>query len=707
MAKTRNARAITNKTTTFDGDKARDRNPHDRRRASTQRTVVTTTPVETTTTTMSRSSVTTTTTETRDGVVISTTTTTSPCLSLMAPTPVRTASDYTTTPVFKRNSLFVSEDTVDARYVVVSGGSVSGLGKGTAISSLGVVLKSYGYRVTAIKIDPYLNVDAGTMSPYEHGEVYVLDDGGEADLDLGNYERFLDITLSSAHNITSGKIYEKVIKRERTGDYLGKTVQMIPHVTDAVQDWILQVAAQPTSKSPGAPHICLIELGGTVGDIESAVYLEALQQFQHRAGIENVCMIHVGLVPVMGVVGEQKTKPCQHSVKLLREAGIKPDFLFCRSEQPLHDETRAKLALFCQTPEDHVISLHDVANVYKVPLMLDEQNVGKLVLERLHLDVDGPTRTIKNGLPPSPAINTTTVDSSSPANLTDWRALAEKAEKISEDVVIGVVGKYTGLQDSYLSVIKSLKHASIDAGVRLVIEWIEASDLEPNQRTHAPERYDSAWKRLKECNGILCPGGFGDRGIEGKALCARYCRETNTPYFGICLGLQTAVISYCRDVLGLEDANSAEFDPSANTQCCVFMPEVSTTAMGGTMRLGSRVTIIKDPDSLAYKLYGGQPVVYERHRHRYEVNPQLVPQLEAAGMRFVGIDERGQRMEIAEIPSLDFFLCTQFHPEFKSRPMRPSPPFLGFVLAASGKLSSRLEADGGFLKPGCGWLAHH
>jgi CTP synthase len=578
------------------------------------------------------------------------------------------------------------------KYVVVTGGTVSGLGKGTAISSLGALLRMHGVRLTSIKIDPYLNVDAGTMSPFEHGEVYVLEDGSEVDLDLGNYERFLDVTLGASHNITSGKIFDQVIKRERTGEYLGKTVQLIPHVSDAVQDWIASVGQQGVDRT-GQPDVCLIELGGTVGDIESGVYLEALQQFMYRVGPENFIMMHVGMVPVMGVVGEQKTKPTQQSVRKLREAGLRPDFLFCRCETPLEDATRKKLSQFCQTPVEHVISLHDVSNIYRVPLLLMQQGLGVAVCKRL----DIPYRELDLSMPRELGAPM------SMSSIADWKMMADRVDLLTEEVVIGIVGKYTGLADSYLSVLKSLKHATIEAGLHLVIEWIESTDLEPNMRSMDASRYDSAWRRLKMVNGILCPGGFGDRGIEGKALAAKYCRESNMPYFGICLGLQTAVIDFARHELGWEGANSQEFDENTKYPVVVFMPEVSTTAMGGTMRLGSRATIIRNPESLAGKVYGKQPVVYERHRHRYEVNPAMVGQLEAKGLKFSGQDERGQRMEIVEIESHPFFLACQFHPEFKSRPMVPSPPFLGFVLAAAGKLKERLDQDGGALKVGTGW----
>ena len=572
------------------------------------------------------------------------------------------------------------------KFVVVSGGTVSGLGKGTAISSLGVVLKAHGYRVTSIKIDPYMNFDAGTMSPFEHGEVFVLEDGGESDLDLGNYERFLDVTLTARHNLTSGKVYDQVIKRERAGDYLGKTVQMVPHVTDAVQAWIQEVSQQAVDGEPGVPDICLIELGGTVGDIDSAVYLEALQQLQYKVGTENFCNIHVALVPVMGVVGEQKTKPCQHSVKLLRGAGIKPDFLFCRSDTPLETSTRNKLSLFCQTPNDHVLSLHDVSNVYRVPLLLEEQKAGELVLKRLGLPVFAPVTDR-----PAPSMHL-------------WEAMAARWDRVNNlneftaEISIGIVGKYNGLSDSYLSVIKSLQHSALEASIKMKIVWIDSSDLETGAAG-----YDAAWTALRSVSGVLVPGGFGDRGIEGKIAAGQFARTHNVPYFGICLGLQTAVIGFARDTLGLEDANSSEFCPTTTNPVVMFMPEQTGLQLGGTMRLGNRVTIIKDPHSLANKLYGNKPVVYERHRHRYEVNPQFVAAIEAKGLRFSGHDDRGQRMEIAELPTHPFFVASQFHPEFTSRPLKPNPIFLGFVLAAAGLLQDRLAKDGGALQPGSAW----
>ena len=537
----------------------------------------------------------------------------------------------------------------DMKYVVVSGGVLSGLGKGVTASSIGVLLKSAGLKVTAIKIDPYLNSDAGTMSPFEHGEVFVLDDGGEADLDLGNYERFCNLNLYKDNNITTGKVYSDVIEAECRVDYLGKTVQVIPHVTDAVQDWIERIAAVSADGTGETPDACVIELGGTVGDIESSPFIEALRQFQFRAGRENVCFVHVSLVPVMGPVGEQKTKPTQHTVKELRGLGITPDVLVCRAETPLAQDTREKLAAFCHVAPNAVMSAHDVSNIYRVPLLLRDQGICEA------LDID---------------CNATDM-------MTRWEAMADRVDNLGEDVHIAMVGKYTGLTDSYLSVIKSLQHASYEVNRTLVIDWIEASNLEDNSHED--------WATLKSADGILVPGGFGDRGIEGKILAANYARTSQTPYLGICLGLQVATIEFCRNVLGMKDANSTEFDENTPEPAVVFMPEISKTHLGGTMRLGSRPTIFQVEDCMMRRLYGGGQQVDERHRHRYEVNPDLIAKIEAEGLVYVGKDETGQRCEIFELEGHPYYVGVQYHPEFKSRPEKPSPPFLGLLRAATGK----------------------
>ena len=545
------------------------------------------------------------------------------------------------------------------KYVVVTGGVLSGLGKGITASSIGVLLKSAGLRLTSVKIDPYLNSDAGTMSPFEHGEVFVLDDGGEVDLDLGNYERFLDVALTRENNITTGKVYANVIEKERRGDYLGKTVQVVPHITNEIQDWIERVAHVSADGSGESPDACVIELGGTVGDIESAPFIEALRQFQFRVGQDNVCFVHVSLVPVMGPVGEQKTKPTQHTVKELRGLGIIPDILVCRSEKPLEEETRAKLAAFCHVGKDAVVSAHDVSNLYQIPISLYEQSVLNKVSNHLGFEVP-------DSLP----------------MLDDWKEMADKIDHLEEEVNIAMVGKYTGLSDSYLSVIKALQHSAFTVDRKLVIDWIESTDLDPHDVT---EKHDEAWELLRAADGILVPGGYGNRGVEGKIAAANYARVNNVPYLGVCLGLQIATIEFCRNVLGLENANSTEFDENTPNPAVVFMPEISKTHMGGTMRLGTKPTPFLVDDCKMRRLYGGADHVDERHRHRYEVNPDLIEQIEAAGLKYVGKDETGQRCEIMELENHPYFVGTQYHPEFKSRPNRPSPPFLGLLKAAVGQ----------------------
>ncbi|GJQ09160.1 hypothetical protein GpartN1_g5250.t1 [Galdieria partita] len=558
------------------------------------------------------------------------------------------------------------------KFVLVSGGVISGIGKGLTASSLGVLLKSCGWRVTSIKIDPYINVDAGTMSPFEHGEVFVLDDGGEVDLDLGNYERFLDINLTSESNITTGKIYQQVIEKERQGMYLGKTVQVIPHVTDAIQDWILRVSKKPVDESGLPPEICVIELGGTVGDIESMPFVEALRQLKYHVGEDNFCSVFVSLVPELGVVGEQKTKPTQHGVKNLSSMGLSPQLIVCRSERPLLPETKQKLGLFCQVPPEAVVSVHDVSNTFRIPLMLQEQGVCNLLIRSLKLVWRLPTL------------------------LERWNHMASNADIFQSTTNIAVVGKYTGLTDSYLSIVKALLHVGMSLHIQVNIHWVSAEDLEVSNNSNSSGNrkenslhqrgtvYDKAWQTLSTCDGILLPGGFGTRGIEGMLMACRYARESNKPFLGICLGMQVAIIEIARNVVGMSDGSSEEFDSNASTKVIIYMPEIDKSRMGGTMRLGSRVTRIRNLDSLGFKLYRSE-FIHERHRHRYEVNPLLVKDLEEYGnISFTGCDETGQRMEILEIPKHRFFMGTQYHPELKSRPGRPSPPFLGFIMAASG-----------------------
>lgn len=558
------------------------------------------------------------------------------------------------------------------KYVLVTGGVVSGLGKGVTASSIGLILKACGLRITSIKIDPYLNTDAGTMSPFEHGEVFVLDDGGEVDLDLGNYERFLDIKLTRDNNITTGKIFQSVFEKERRGDYLGKTVQVVPHVTDAIQEWIERVAHIPVDGIEGPADVCVIELGGTIGDIESMPFIEALGQFSYRVGTENFCLVHVSLVPVLNVVGEQKTKPTQHSVKGLRSQGLAPNILACRSTKELDENVKDKLSRFCHVPLHNIISLYDVSNIWHVPLLLRDQKAHHAILKVLNLE----------GVACQPALG-------------EWTSRAELCDRLHEPVRIAMVGKYTGLSDSYLSVIKALLHASVACCRKLCIDWVPASDLEVATAKENPDAYRSSWTLLKGADGILVPGGFGDRGVEGKILAAKYARENRKPYLGICLGMQIAVIEYSRSVLGLEDANSTEFDPNTRNPCVIFMPEGSKTHMGGTMRLGSRRTFFKVEDCKSAKLYGNRSFVDERHRHRYEVNPDMVQQLEDAGLCFTGKDETGRRMEIIELPNHPYFIGAQFHPEFKSRPGKPSALFVGLIAAACGQLDTLLKKAGG------------
>ncbi|XP_020251406.1 CTP synthase-like isoform X3 [Asparagus officinalis] len=453
------------------------------------------------------------------------------------------------------------------KYVLVTGGVVSGLGKGVTASSIGVVLKACGLRVTSIKIDPYLNTDAGTMSPFEHGEVFVLDDGGEVDLDLGNYERFLDLKLTRDNNITTGKIYRSVIDKERKGDYLGKTVQVVPHITDAIQECIERVAMIPVDGKEGPANVCVIELGGTIGDIESMPFIEALGQFSHRVGPGNFCLVHVSLVPVLNVVGEQKTKPTQHSVRGLRGLGLTPNILACRSVKPLDENVKEKLSQFCHVQAANIITLYDVTNIWHIPLLLRDQKAHEALLRGLNL----------HGVAVEPMLE-------------EWTARAEICDTLQNPVRIAMVGKYTGLSDSYLSVLKALLHASIACCQKLVVDWVPATDLEDTTAKEEPNIYEAAWNLLKGADGILVPGGFGDRGVQGKILAAKYARENSIPYLGICLGMQIAVIEFARSVLKLEDANSTEFDPDTSNPCVIFMPEGSKTHMGGTMRLGSRRT---------------------------------------------------------------------------------------------------------------------
>ncbi|KAH3744006.1 CTP synthase family protein [Pelomyxa schiedti] len=532
------------------------------------------------------------------------------------------------------------------KYILVTGGVLSGLGKGIIASSTGLIMKQSGLRITSIKIDPYVNVDAGTMSPFEHGEVFVLEDGGECDLDLGNYERFLNIRLTSDNNITTGKIYKYVIEKERRGDYLGHTVQIIPHVCNAIQSWVERVSHVPVDDSGKPPEVCIIELGGTVGDIESMPFIEAMRQFQFRVGEGNFCCIHVSLVPVMGSMGELKSKPTQSSVRELRCLGLYPELIMCRCAKPITNELKEKISLFCHLPPRNVIDVHDVHNTLEVPLLLESQ-----------------------------------LSAQPNADMTAWHTLVDKCNLLqtANHVKIAIVGKYTGLQDTYLSVIKSLEHSALHAGFKLEILWVKSSALD-----ECPNQDNEMWMRLKEANGILVPGGFGGRGIEGKLKAISFSRQHHIPFLGICFGMQLAVVEYARSVANLAGANSTEIAPMTPHPVVVYMPEVSKTMMGGTMRLGIRTTVFQNPSCLAARLYKATSV-RERHRHRYEVNTEYVPQLEALGLRFVGRDlETSTRMEVIELDTSlhPFFLGTQFHPEFQSHIDVPSPVFMGFMKAS-------------------------
>ncbi|WP_246983982.1 glutamine hydrolyzing CTP synthase [Halorientalis marina] len=531
------------------------------------------------------------------------------------------------------------------KFIFVTGGVMSGLGKGITAASTGRLLSNAGFDVTAVKIDPYLNVDAGTMNPYQHGEVYVLKDGGEVDLDLGNYERFLDIDMTFDHNITTGKVYQHVIENERSGDYLGKTVQIIPHVTDDIKRRIREAAA--------GHDICIVEVGGTVGDIEGMQYLEALRQFAHEEDDEDILFTHVTLVPY-SKNGEQKTKPTQHSVKELRSIGLQPDILVGRCEDRLDPETKEKIALFCDVPTDAVFSNPDVEDIYHVPLMVEDEGLDQYVMERLGLEGEA--------LPEDERHN-------------HWRELVTR--ETQGEVEIALVGKY-GLEDAYISIHESLKHAGLETGVDVTTTWVHSEDLAEG---HSGE--------LDDVDGVVVPGGFGSRGIAGKIEACRYARENDVPYLGLCLGFQMAVVEYARNVLDLTGAHSAEIDEDTPHPVIDLLPEqYDLEDMGGTMRLGAHETDIQ-PGTLAHAVYDDTTCT-ERHRHRYEVNPEYIDDLENAGLIFSG--RTNNRMEILELEDHPYYVGTQFHPEFRSRPGRASPPFVGLLDAIlDNEIGARVE----------------
>lgn len=558
------------------------------------------------------------------------------------------------------------------KYILVTGGVISGIGKGIIASSIGTILKSCGLRVTAIKIDPYINIDAGTFSPYEHGEVFVLDDGGEVDLDLGNYERFLDISLYKDNNITTGKIYQHVINKERRGDYLGKTVQVVPHITDAIQEWVMNQAKVPVDKDRQEPQICVIELGGTIGDIEGMAFIEAFRQFQFKAKRENFCNIHVSLVPQPTATGEQKTKPTQNSVRALRGLGLSPDLIVCRSTKPIEMAVKQKISMFCHVEPEQVIFIHDVSSTYRVPILLEEQGIIKYFKNRLNLPIDDQQST----------------------QLLKWKRMADRYERLLQTCSIALVGKYTKLSDCYTSVFKALEHSALAINHKLNLMYIDSAELEPSTKAEDPVKFHKAWEKLCKAQGILVPGGFGLRGTEGKLQAITWARERKVPFLGVCLGMQLAVVEFARNRLNWKDANSTEFDSNTKNPVIIDMPEHNPGDMGGTMRLGKRKTVFTSSDSVLKKLYDNAEFIEERHRHRYEVNPELTQQFEEKGLRFVGHDTEGQRMEVVELEDHPYFVGVQFHPEFSSRPMKPSPPYLGLMLAASGKLST-------FIHNGC------
>ena len=530
------------------------------------------------------------------------------------------------------------------KYIFVTGGVVSSLGKGITAASLGRLLKSRGYKVTVQKFDPYINIDPGTMSPYQHGEVFVTDDGAETDLDLGHYERFIDINLSKSSNVTTGKIYQSVITKERRGDYLGGTVQVIPHITNEIKSRVFRVGNNDNA------DFVITEIGGTVGDIESLPFLEAIRQVKKDVGKNDVLYIHVTLVPYIGAAGELKTKPTQHSVKELRSIGITPDILVCRSEHPMSEDMIAKLAMFCDVDKEAVIQNLTAKSIYQVPQLLEEQHMDDIVLQKL----DMPLK---------------------PKDMSGWHDMVERILKhYDRKVTIAVAGKYVELQDAYISITESLKHAALHNEAELDIRWVNAEKIEASGT--------DLDKVFEGVDGILVPGGFGDRGIEGKISAVRYAREHKIPFFGICLGMQCAVIEFARNICGLKDANSSEFKADVPAVIDLMPDQVDIEDKGGTMRLGLYPCKVY-PDTLTDKAYG-QPLVYERHRHRYEFNNEYRDVLTKNGLVLGGISPDNRLVEIVELPQSEhpWFLGCQFHPEFKSRPTKAHPLFRDFIAAA-------------------------
>jgi len=535
--------------------------------------------------------------------------------------------------------------TTNTKYIFVTGGVVSSLGKGITAASLGRLLKSRGYRVTIQKFDPYINIDPGTMSPYQHGEVFVTDDGAETDLDLGHYERFIDINLSKNSNTTTGKIYQSVINKERRGDYLGGTVQVIPHITNEIKERVFRVGQQDNA------DFVITEIGGTVGDIESLPFLEAIRQVKKDVGKNDVLYIHVTLVPYISAAGELKTKPTQHSVKELRSIGISPDIIVCRSEKPISKEMREKMAMFCDVDPDAVIQNLTARSIYEVPMLMEEQGLDTIVLRKLEME-------------------------DKPKDMQGWHDMVGRIlKKYDKKVTIAVVGKYVALQDAYISITESLRHAAVANEAELDIHWVNAEEIEADDTDMA--------KVMAGIDGILVPGGFGNRGIEGKIKAIQYAREHKIPFFGICLGMQCAVIEFARHVCGMADANSSEFNPNSTHPVIDLMPEqLDVEDLGGTMRLGLYPCKVY-PDTLTSKAYNAE-LIYERHRHRYEFNNAFREEIVGKGLVLGGTLPNGRLVEIVELPESEhpWFLGAQFHPEFKSRPTNPHPLFREFVGAA-------------------------
>jgi CTP synthase len=529
-----------------------------------------------------------------------------------------------------------------AKFVFVTGGVVSSLGKGITAASIGTILKARGLRVSMQKLDPYLNVDPGTMSPYQHGEVFVTDDGAETDLDLGHYERFVDISLSKASNVTTGKIYSSVIAKERRGDYLGGTVQVIPHITNEIKERVLRAAEDAEPR----PDVVIVEVGGTVGDIESLPFIEAIRQLKNDVGRRNVCYVHLTLVPYIAASEEFKSKPTQHSVNTLRSIGIQPDVIVARSERPIDQSQKDKIALFGDVEKRAVINVPDARSIYQVPLMLEDAGLGDYICEVLDVEAGAP-------------------------DLTQWQELVRRIEAPKPPLRIAMVGKYVQMPDAYISVNEALRHAAVHHGVDLRIEWVNAEVLEEGDTTV-----------LQGVDGVVVPGGFGHRGIEGKVRASRHARHTGTPYLGLCLGMQCAVVDFAREVLDSDDANSTEFNAFTPHPVIDLLPEQRDVEdMGGTMRLGVYPCKLQE-GTRAHAAYG-EPVVYERHRHRFEFNNHYREVLEEAGMVFSGTSPNGRLVEVIEMRDHPFFVASQFHPEFRSRPSTPHPLFRDFVGAAA------------------------